>query len=140
MEQFYVSTLSFSILLISLIWYIKTLLKPDGRIPPLPPGPRGLPILGYLPFLGNDLLQQFTDLGHKYGPIYKLRLGNKLCVVISSSSLVKEVVRDKDVIFANRDGPIVAYVATYGGNDIAWVKTQLWMASNAENICTRDAK
>ncbi|KAG8382382.1 hypothetical protein BUALT_Bualt05G0071600 [Buddleja alternifolia] len=120
-----VSTLSFSILvisIISLIWYIKTLLKPAGRNPPLPPGPRGLPILGYLPFLGNDLLQQFTDLGHKYGPIYKFRLGNKLCVVISSPSLVKEVLRDKDAIFANRDITVAAFVATYGGNDIAWSK------------------
>ncbi|KAG8382381.1 hypothetical protein BUALT_Bualt05G0071500 [Buddleja alternifolia] len=98
------------------------LLKPASETPPLPPGPRGLPILGYLPFLGNDLLKQFTDLGHKYGPIYKLRLGNKLCVVISSPSLVKEVVRDKDAIFANRDVPVAASIVTYGGNDIAWSK------------------
>ncbi|KAK6118994.1 hypothetical protein DH2020_047280 [Rehmannia glutinosa] len=116
MNQFYMTTLSVSVLLISIIWYIKSLRK----TPPLPPGPRGLPILGYLPFLGKHLLHQFTDLGHKYGPIYKLYLGNKLWVVISSPSLVKEVVRDQDAVFANRDSPVAALVGTYGGNDIAW--------------------
>ncbi|KAK6161520.1 hypothetical protein DH2020_004901 [Rehmannia glutinosa] len=120
MDQFYMTTISVSVLLISIIWYIKSLLKPGGKTPPLPPGPRGLPILGYLPFLGKNLLHQFTDLGHKYGPIYKLYLGNKLYVVISSPSLVKEVVRDHDAVFANRDSPVAALVGTYGANDIAW--------------------
>ncbi|KAG8382237.1 hypothetical protein BUALT_Bualt05G0056000 [Buddleja alternifolia] len=108
MDQLYVlslSTLSFLILIISILWYTKA-----ARTPPLPPGPRGLPILEYLPFLGNDLLKQFTELSHKYGPIYKLQLGNKLCVVISSLSLVKEVVRDKDAIFAYRDVPAAAFL------------------------------
>lgn len=120
MDQLYVATLSVSILVVSIIWCIKALYKPGGKTPPLPPGPHGLPILGYLPFLGKNLLHQFSDLGHKYGPIYKLYLGNKLCVVISSPSLVKEVVRDQDAVFAGRDITIAASVASYGGNDIAW--------------------
>ncbi|KAK6138673.1 hypothetical protein DH2020_027588 [Rehmannia glutinosa] len=116
MDQFYMTTLSVSVLLISIIWYLKALRKS----PPLPPGPRGLPILGYLPFLSKNLLHQFKDLRHKYGPIFKLYLGNKLWVVISSPSLVKEVVRDQDAVFANRDSPVAALVGTYGANDIAW--------------------
>lgn len=86
---------------------------------PLPPGPQGLPILGYLPFLQLNLHKQFTELAQKYGPVYKLWLGSKLCVVISSPSLIKEVVRDHDTIFANRDPPIAAIVAT-GLLDIVW--------------------
>ncbi|KAK6161517.1 hypothetical protein DH2020_004898 [Rehmannia glutinosa] len=116
MDQFYMAILLVSVLLMSIIWYIKGLQKTS----PLPPGPRGLPILGYLPFLGNNLLHQFTDLGHKYGPIFKLYLGNKLCVVISSPSLIKEVVRNEDAFFGNRDTPIAGLIATYGGNSIAW--------------------
>ncbi|KAL7111504.1 hypothetical protein ACP275_05G092900 [Erythranthe tilingii] len=102
----------------SILRHIKFL---QGKAPPWPLGPRGLPILGYLPFLiGKNLVHEFTFLGHKYGPIYKLGPGNKLCVVISSPSLVKEVVREKDGVFAYRDTPIAALTASYGGNDIVF--------------------
>lgn len=88
---------------------------------PLPPGPRGLPIVGYLPFLGFDNLHLvFTDLARAYGPIYKLWLGNKLTVVISSPSLVKEVVRDHDIAFSEREATIAAQIITFGKNDIGF--------------------
>ena len=94
------------------VWTRKTNAK-------LPPGPRGLPVIGYLPFLGTtDLHKTFTELAGVYGPIFKLWLGNKLCVVVSSPSLVKQVVHDQDITFANRDPPIAGLVASFGGNDI----------------------
>ncbi|XP_017434551.1 cytochrome P450 84A4-like [Vigna angularis] len=40
-------------------------------------------------------------------------------VVVSSPSLVKEIVRDQDTIFANPEPLIAALVALYGGTDIA---------------------
>ncbi|KAI3468923.1 hypothetical protein Pfo_025586 [Paulownia fortunei] len=120
MDHLYVASLLVSILLLSIFWYKKALLNLGGKTPPLPPGPWGLPIIGYLPFLGSNLLHQFTDLARQYGPIYKLRLGSKLCVVIGSPSLVKQVVRDEDPIFANRDVPIAALPISYGGIDIAF--------------------
>ena len=94
--------------------------KPFPAEPPLPPGPRGLPLLGYLPFLGTDLHREFTNLASLYGPIFKLYLGNKLCVVINSPELVKEVVRDKDTVFANHEVSAAAAVALFGGNDIVF--------------------
>ncbi|KAK4389420.1 cytochrome [Sesamum angolense] len=74
------------ILIFSILWPIRKLINSGKRTPFLPPGPGGLPILGYLPFLRKDLHHQFTELAGKYGPIYKLWLGNKLCTVISSRS------------------------------------------------------
>ncbi|PRQ20221.1 putative cytochrome P450 [Rosa chinensis] len=41
-----------------------------------------------------------------YGPIYKLQLGTKLCIVVSSPELVKQVVRDHDTTFSNRNPTI----------------------------------
>ncbi|KAK3224822.1 hypothetical protein Dsin_004684 [Dipteronia sinensis] len=99
------------------LWNLKNWRK---RVPPLPPGPRGLPIIGYLPFLGTHMHKTFTKLAGIYGPIYKLWFGSKLCVVVSSPSLAKELVRDQDTIFANRHPPVVAMVL-HGGNDIAFL-------------------
>ncbi|KAF2298998.1 hypothetical protein GH714_029629 [Hevea brasiliensis] len=89
-------------------------------IPPLRPGPRGLPVVGYLPFLSTELHKKFTELAGVYGPIYKLWLGKKLCVVVSSQSAAKEILRDQDATFGNRDAPIVGRIISYGGSDIAW--------------------
>ena len=98
-------------------WNVKKSRKANAT---LPPGPRGLPVFGYLPFLGTtDLHKKFTELSGVYGPIFKLWLGNKLCVVVSSPSLVKQVVRDQDTTFADRDPPIAGLVTSFGGNDIA---------------------
>ncbi|KAK8503934.1 hypothetical protein V6N12_019102 [Hibiscus sabdariffa] len=88
--------------------------------PPLPPGPRGLPILGNLPFIKPDLHHYFTELSQIYGPIFKLQLGTKICIVINSPSLAKQVLKDQDAIFANRELPAAAIVGTFGGLDIAW--------------------
>ncbi|XVF53970.1 hypothetical protein PTKIN_Ptkin05aG0143400 [Pterospermum kingtungense] len=88
--------------------------------PPLPPGPPGLPILGNLPFLQHDLHQYFFKLSQIYGPVRKLRLGSKMCIVVNSASVAKEVLKDHDAIFSNRDPPITAIIGTYGGADIAW--------------------
>lgn len=86
----------------------------------LPPGPRGWPILGYLPLLETDLHKQFARLSETYGPIYSLYLGSRLCVVITSPVLVKEVVRDQDPTFVNRNATVSAKVATFGTEDIAF--------------------
>ncbi|KAL5810983.1 hypothetical protein ACOSQ4_027551 [Xanthoceras sorbifolium] len=98
-------------------WLIK---KPFSSVPPLPPGPPGLPLLGNLPFLPPDIHRYFAKLSEIYGPIMKLQLGRKVCIVITSPSLAKQVLKDHDAIFANRDPPIAAVVSTYGGVDIAW--------------------
>jgi len=110
-----------AVTIIPMFWFLWNNIKPKKAVAaPFPPGPRGLPLVGYLPFLGNDLHKKFTELAGVYGPIYKLRLGNKLCMVVSSPPLAKEIARDKDTIFADRDPPISARVLSYGGNDIAW--------------------
>ncbi|KAJ3692775.1 hypothetical protein LUZ60_011870 [Juncus effusus] len=101
----------FTTILVLLRWKTK---------PHLPPGPTGLPLIGSLLFLDPSLHTYFTKLSKKYGPIFSLRLGSKLVVVISSPSLAKAVLKDQDNTFANRDVPVAAHVLSYGGNDIGW--------------------
>lgn len=80
----------------------------------LPPGPRGWPLVGYLPYLGSNLHDDFSELAKIYGPIYKVWLGQRLGIVISSAALVKEVVRDEDVVFANHDPTSSAKIVSSG--------------------------
>ncbi|KAI3828868.1 hypothetical protein L1987_02978 [Smallanthus sonchifolius] len=68
----------------------------------LPPGPYGLPVFGYLPFLSHNLHERFTEMAHRYGPIFSLNIGSKFHVVVNSMDLAKVVARDLDQTFANR--------------------------------------
>ncbi|XP_047326721.1 flavonoid 3'-monooxygenase CYP75B137-like [Impatiens glandulifera] len=118
--------LSFFIFILALILCTSVLLKKFSRNVQkkqslsLPPGPMGLPIFGNLPFLNPELHSYFTALAKTYGPIFSLRLGNKIAVVISTSSLAQEVLKDQDIIFANRNVPIAGKVGLCGGSDILW--------------------
>ncbi|PPS03086.1 hypothetical protein GOBAR_AA17584 [Gossypium barbadense] len=88
--------------------------------PPLPPGPLGLPIIGNLPFIKPELHRYFSDLSRIYGPIFKLRMGSVLTIVINSPSLANEVLKVQDAIFANRDVPAAGMAGTFGGLNILW--------------------
>nr|KJB62589.1 hypothetical protein B456_009G424500 [Gossypium raimondii] len=88
--------------------------------PPLPPGPLGLPIIGNLPFIKPELHRYFSDLSRIYGPVFKLRMGSVLAIVINSPSLAKEVLKVQDAIFANHDVPAAGVVGTFGGLNILW--------------------
>ncbi|MFS7924120.1 putative cytochrome P450 [Helianthus anomalus] len=120
--------LTISVLALLLLWYKWMLSYTTKGKTSLPPGPSGLPIVGYLPFLGSNLHERFTEMAHKYGPIFSLRLGSKLHVVVNSMDLVKVVARDLDQTFVNRNTPIVASVITYGEADITFAnsKTAQW--------------
>ncbi|KAI0530574.1 hypothetical protein KFK09_000118 [Dendrobium nobile] len=88
--------------------------------PPLPPCPFRLPIVGNLPFLDPNLHSCFAQLSSTHGPIFRLHLGSKLAIVITSPSLSRQILRDHDPTFANRDVPAAASVISYGGSDIVW--------------------
>lgn len=92
-----------------LIWYSwisKTSTPPS---PPLPADPRLPPIPQ----------PQLAPPIHPTIPQIRPHLQAKLHVIITSPLLLKQVVRDHDSVFANRDPPIAALVAT-GGLNIAW--------------------
>ncbi|KAK9079057.1 hypothetical protein SSX86_000727 [Deinandra increscens subsp. villosa] len=115
-----------STVILAMFWYKRTLSSSSNGAPPLPPGPRSLPVVGFLPFLGQDLHKQFTNMAHTYGPIFKLKLGSRLYVVINTPELAKAVVRDHDDTFANRALIIAGSVISYGGQDIIFSKNNTY--------------
>lgn len=84
----------------------------------LPPGPQGIPLLGSLPFLGQNLHHCFAKYSRTHGPIMKFQLGSRIWIVVSSPEIAKEIYKDNDIIFSNHDQPIAAKVISYGGSNL----------------------
>ncbi|EZA54128.1 hypothetical protein DMN91_001114 [Ooceraea biroi] len=62
----------------------------------LPPGPWGVPILGYLPFIKSDLHLRYSELAKKYGSMFSARLGTKLVVVLSDYRIIRDTFRREE--------------------------------------------
>ena len=57
-----------------------------------PPGPRGIPLLGMLPFVGIRLAQNLKKWSKEYGAIMSVRLGPKDMVVLNDYESIKQVI------------------------------------------------
>nr|XP_029152990.1 cytochrome P450 CYP736A12 isoform X2 [Arachis hypogaea] len=68
----------------------------------LPPGPRGLPILGSLHKLGDNPHLDLHKLSQKHGPIMYLRLGLVPTIVVSSPQAAELFLKTHDLVFASR--------------------------------------
>ncbi|KAM3327242.1 hypothetical protein P3S67_002368 [Capsicum chacoense] len=62
----------------------------------LPPGPSPWPIIGNLHLLGAKPHVSLANLANIYGPIMSLKLGQITAVVISSSTMAKQVLKYQD--------------------------------------------
>lgn len=79
----------------------------------LPPGPFGIPLLGFLPFLGQDFHFTLTQLSQRFGPIYQIFLGSKRIVVISDSQIIRQAFRLQ--VFSGRpDTELTKILQGYG--------------------------
>ncbi|TKY63681.1 cytochrome P450 family 71 protein [Spatholobus suberectus] len=84
--------------------------------PPLPPGPRGLPIIGNLHQMNNSALNvQLWQLSKKYGSLFSLQLGLRPAIVVSSPKLAKEVMKDHDLEFCGRPKLLGQQKLSYNG-------------------------
>lgn len=57
----------------------------------LPPGPWGVPLLGYLPFAWKkDFVLLATQLGKKYGNVFSLTSGTKVVIILNDYEAMKD--------------------------------------------------
>ncbi|XP_041976933.1 cytochrome P450 18a1 [Aricia agestis] len=82
------SILVFLCVTLSAMWLINKV----HEVYDLPPGPWGLPVVGYLPFLSVRHIT-FLKLAQKYGAIFSVHLGNQLTIVLSDYKLIREAFR-----------------------------------------------
>ncbi|KAJ4820197.1 Flavonoid 3'-hydroxylase [Rhynchospora pubera] len=93
--------LLFSTILLSTILY-SLLFKKRSGTHPLPPGPKGWPILGNLPQLGTKPHQTLYALSKTYGPLIYLRFGSVDVIVASSCQVASQFLKIHDANFSNR--------------------------------------
>lgn len=82
----------------------------------LPPGPYGVPILGYLPFFKpEDVDGAVKEITAKYGPVVSVRFGTKLIVFLCDYDCLKEAFVKYADYFHGR--PKDLYTATFSNRN-----------------------
>ena len=83
-----------SSVLLTLLWIMKKRTLESS----LPPGPLGVPFLGYLPWL--DPVQPYKSLNQvvsRYGPVFSVQLGSVPCVVLANNNIIREMFSKAEV-------------------------------------------
>uniref|UniRef100_A0A5B7AFN4 Cytochrome P450 CYP736A12-like n=2 Tax=Davidia involucrata TaxID=16924 RepID=A0A5B7AFN4_DAVIN len=80
----------------------------------LPPGPRGLPILGHLHMLGKNPHHDLHQLAKKHGPIMYMQFGLVPNIVVSSPEAAEQFLKTHDLVFASRPPVEAAKYISYG--------------------------
>ncbi|KAH7864343.1 hypothetical protein Vadar_028536 [Vaccinium darrowii] len=108
------------VFVLSLFTWILLIKISKNKHPPIPSGPLGLPLVGNLLSLEPEVHAYITTLAQTCGSIFTLWLGEKCTLVVTSPAIAREILKDNDVIFANRDVSIAAALSSYDSRDMVW--------------------
>ena len=76
-----------TLLLILILWSSKRIRRRRQ-----PPGPWGLPVLGYLPWLDPaHPYKTLTALARRFGPVFSVKMGSVDCVVLADNNIIREL-------------------------------------------------
>ncbi|KAL7582445.1 hypothetical protein Lser_V15G44446 [Lactuca serriola] len=113
-----------ALLVLSMFWICRYTLKSNRSSmvsPKLPPNPPKLPIIGNLhQLLGKPRHLAFWQLSQEYGPVMLLNIGTRSCLIISSSAMAMEVLKDQDQILCSRPISKTTKLLTYNYVDAAF--------------------
>jgi len=114
--------------LLALVTLLQWLVRNYRELRKLPPGPWGLPVIGYLLFMGSEKHTRFMELAKQYGSLFSTRLGSQLTVVMSDYKMIRECFRREE--FTGRpDTPFMQTLNGYG--ELPVISYQLSVTSAA---------
>lgn len=68
-----------------------------------PPCPLELPIIGHLHLLNlSSIARSFAELATRYGPIMRLQVVSRSCVIVSNATIAREIMKDNEMHFMVR--------------------------------------
>ncbi|OAA63469.1 Cytochrome P450 [Niveomyces insectorum RCEF 264] len=99
------------------------------RIPNLP-GPRGLPIVGSLPWLrGKVNAEQYRIWSKKYGDVFQVQLGERTVVVVNGADAARELFLGQREATKSRPIFYVLHRKVQGGSPTTSIGTSPWSES-----------
>ena len=100
-----------------------------SRVPNLP-GPRGLPIVGSLPWLwGKVHEEQFRLWSKEYGDVFQVQLGERTAVVVNSASAARSLFLGQREAMNSRPLFYVLHGKVQGGSPVTSIGTSPWNES-----------
>jgi cytochrome P450 len=91
----------------------------------LPPGPRGLPIVGMLPALRRNPTAVFMSAARRFGDIVYLKIGSRRGFLITNPGDVRHVLQDNARNY--HKSPLYAKLRTTLGNGLLTSEDEFWL-------------
>lgn len=92
--------------------------------PPLPPGPRGYPVVGVMPKIWRDPLRFFGEVARDHGPVARVGLGKFTLFLISQPEPIQRVLQDNAQNYWKGEG--LAAAKPLMGEGLATSEGELW--------------
>lgn len=92
--------------------------------PPLPPGPRGYPLVGVMPKIWRDPLRFFSEVARDHGPVARVGLGKFTLFLISQPEPIQRVLQDNAQNYWKGEG--LAAAKPLMGEGLATSEGELW--------------
>ncbi|CAG0882843.1 unnamed protein product [Cyprideis torosa] len=80
----------------------------------LPPGPKGVPILGFVPYLTKNIHHQLNNLKNQFGSTYKLYFGSQLVVVLTDPKTIRNALKQDAFSSRPENHLIKTFLEGYG--------------------------
>ncbi|XP_044149172.1 cytochrome P450 2C42-like isoform X1 [Bufo gargarizans] len=93
-----------TLLLVFVLSFLVTMwVRRKGQQPKFPPGPTPLPLLGNILQIDfKNIVEEFVQLGLKYGPVSMAYLGPKKMVILNGYDVVREAFQEQGEVFSDR--------------------------------------
>ncbi|XP_015919907.1 cytochrome P450 2U1-like [Parasteatoda tepidariorum] len=104
-----------------------------------PPGPTGLPLVGYVPYLRSDVHLQFVELSKKYGEVFSLRLGSQDVIVLNGTSSIREAFSKSEFLGRPPSGSFTVFEKAAGSPFFAhnlnvWQEQRRFVVSTMKDL------
>ncbi|KAI3931743.1 hypothetical protein MKW98_012153 [Papaver atlanticum] len=123
------------LLLAYIIHAYKSKSKSNHKHKPLPPGPKGLPILGNLLMIGEFPHRDLHHLSTQYGPIFYIRLGFIPTIVVSTPQTADLFLKTHDLSFAGRPFSSTSRYISYDQKNLTFATYGPYWR-NIRKLCT----